>query len=65
MDGRTRLVSLDEAADRLGLNANTLRERSYRQRIGLTWVKVGQRVKFVEADLLKFIEERRQGASLR
>jgi Helix-turn-helix domain len=61
MTNDLRLVSIDEAADRLGLNSKTLRERSYRERIGLGWIKIGRKIKFAEPELVKFIEERRQG----
>ena len=54
MEQQERLVSLNEAADRIAVNARTLQDRKYRERIGLVWVKIGQRVKFVE--------DRRQGS---
>jgi hypothetical protein len=58
-----RLLSIQDVADRLGLSAQTLRDRSYRMRIGLRGIKVGRKIRFTELDLAKFIEARREGRS--
>ena len=61
MTSGERLISIDEAAGRLGLNSRTLRERAYRERIGLGWIKIGRKIKFADSELTKFIRQRRQG----
>lgn len=57
-----RLLSIQDVADRLGLSAKTLRDRSYRMRIGLRGIKIGRKIRFAEADLARFLKARRKRA---
>jgi Helix-turn-helix domain len=51
-----RLLSLTEAAARLGKPANSL--RLYRDRWGIPWLKVGRDIKFRKGDLDTWIAAR-------
>ncbi len=55
-----RLLSVDEVAERLGVSAKTLRDRSYRMRIGLSGIRIGRKIKFSEADLERFVKAKRE-----
>lgn len=51
----TRLLSIADAADRLGISARTLQDRRYRERIGFRGIRIGRKIKFSEVDLVRFL----------
>jgi hypothetical protein len=53
------LLDQDEAADFLGLSANTLMAWRSRKKPGPTYIKVGGRVKYDVRDLNAYLESRR------
>ena len=54
----TRLVTETQAAEILGLSVKTLRRWRW-QRRGITWVKIGEAVRYSTDDLQAYIESRR------
>ena len=55
-----RLISLEEAAGRLGISPRSLCDKRYRMRIGLAAVRIGRRVGFSEADIERLITRGRE-----
>jgi hypothetical protein len=55
-----RLISLEEAAGRLGISPRSLCDKRYRMRIGLAVVRIGRRVGFSEADIERLITRGRE-----
>lgn len=56
LGGSNRLLSLAEAAERLGKPAESLRK--YRNIWGVPWLKVGRDLKFPEREIDAWISER-------
>lgn len=54
-----RLLTIDETADFLGLKRSTLYHWRWRG-IGPVSIKVGQRVRYSEADLLEWLETQKR-----
>ena len=50
-----RLLSVDEAAERLGVSPRSLADRRWRARVGLVTTKIGRRALFRESDIDKLI----------
>lgn len=53
---RPRLLTVQQAAERLGLAPHTLNIWRCSKRYGLAYVKVGRAVRYREADVERFIE---------
>ena len=59
MTPTTELLSPAEAAHRLGVTVNTLETWRCNKRYRLSYIKVGGRVRYRQADLDAFLESRR------
>jgi excisionase family DNA binding protein len=57
------LLTPEEAANHLGVSINTLACWRTTMRYPLAWVRIGNRVRYREADLERFIESRAQNTS--
>lgn len=53
-------LNLEDAARALNVSSRSLADKRYRARIGLAVRKVGRRVVFAEADILKLLERSRE-----
>ncbi len=53
-----RLLTTKQAAELLGLAAQSLENDRVHRRIGLPYIKIGAAVRYREADLIAFIEAR-------
>jgi predicted DNA-binding transcriptional regulator AlpA len=60
---RPQLLDTDQAAEFLGLSPTTLVTWRSTQRYDLPFVKIGASVRYDEADLVAFIESRKQRIS--
>ena len=58
------LLDQSEAAEFLGLTANTLMAWRSRKQPGPTYIKVGGRVKYDVRDLLAYLESRKRGGEV-
>jgi len=54
------LISVEEAAKLMCIGVKTLRQRSYRERIGLPGYMIGRKLIFARADVLNKIRESRE-----
>ncbi len=54
----TKLLSIDELAERLQLKKGTLYNQINSKRIGFPYVKLGRELRFREEDIEKFIDNR-------
>ena len=52
---QSQLLTVDEAAARLGVSPRSLADRRWRSRVGLTATKIGRRALFREADIERLI----------
>ena len=59
-----RLLTPEEAAQRLGLSPRSLCDKRYRFRIGLPATKIGRRIGFAESDVEKLINRGREKLSV-
>lgn len=55
-----RLLSVEQAAARLGVSPRSLMDKRYRARLGLSAVKIGNKVGFEESDIDRLIERGRE-----
>lgn len=55
-----RLLSVEEAADRLGVSPRSLIDKRYRLRLGIRVVKIGRHVGFEELSISQLIERGRE-----
>jgi len=55
-----RLLSVEQAAERLNVAPRSLIDRRYRMRIKLSAIKIGRRVGFVEEDIDRLIQRGRE-----
>lgn len=55
-----QLLSVDQAASRLGVSPRSLVDKRYRLRLGLAAIKIGRRIGFKEIDIEKLIERNRE-----
>lgn len=55
-----RLLSVEEAAQRLGVSPRSLADKRFRARLGLPGVKISRRVGFAEGDIERLIREGRE-----
>ena len=58
IDTSGRLMTTAEAAARLGLNQRTLENWRYLPATGPRWIKVGGRVRYPEAEVQAYLDER-------
>ncbi|MBZ0160965.1 MAG: helix-turn-helix domain-containing protein [bacterium] len=55
-----RVISVEQAAERLSVSPRSLIDKRYRLRLGLAAVKIGRSVGFAEADIDRLIEKSRE-----
>lgn len=55
-----RVISVEQAAERLSVSPRSLSDRRFRLRLGLGAIKIGRRVGFAEGDIDKLIERGRE-----
>jgi hypothetical protein len=60
-----QLVSVVEAAQRLGVSRVSLRDKRYRARIGLPAIKIGRRIGFADHDLEQLMIRAREELPMR
>lgn len=58
IDTAGRLMTTTDAAERLGLSPRTLDNWRYQPSTGPRWVKVGGRIRYPEAELVAYLDER-------
>ena len=50
-----KLMTIDEVADCLSISTTTIRNKRFRQRVGLNIIRVGRSIRFSRKELLDFI----------
>lgn len=60
-----KILTAEEASQRLGVKPGSLLDKRYRLRIGLPAVKIGRRVGFAEDDIERLIKRGREKLPMR
>jgi len=58
-----RLLTLEQAAERLALSPRSLKNTEYRKKLGLPIIRLTSAVRVIEEDLDSWIKDHRQAAT--